>query len=351
MWKLINRANSAVPISIALLLEVAAMACFFWRPDLLLLTTLLHLVGSLLSVFVLGLLPERYLSDRTRWSGALCVIGLCCFIPLLGLIGVILIYLAALYGQRDRLDRRWRITALPQYDDFAPRSQGYIPHSSGALVNILRHDKDQQRRRKAVLATRQLKVDVAVKLLRIALSDPVDEVRLLAYAMLDRRDHEIQQAINEQRAKLTTAKGVKIAVCHRAIANHYWELAYSGLATGAVLLSTLQSAIENAEAAYRADPDPGTSLLLGRILLRQYEEMDQTLQATRDQILQRAVQALQRAMDTGLASSVVTPFLAEAAFNLRRLYEIPGLLQEAGDLSTIHPALGRVQRIWLSESR
>ena len=59
------------------------------------------------------------------------------------------------------------------------------------LVGVIRHAAETAARVRAVMATRQLSDQYAVPILQVALRDPVDDVRLLAYALLDgkERDH------------------------------------------------------------------------------------------------------------------------------------------------------------------
>ena len=143
----------------------------------------------------------------------------------------------------------------------------------------LKHAKEKERRLKALIAVRELPPRDAIALARLALTDPEDEVRLLAYTMLNVREEWLQGDIQTLTDQLAAAAPECRLLFHRALAHTYWETVYLGLASGAIESFMLEAALEHVEAAQREAPlDAGLRLLLGRILMRQ-GKLDQSAMA------------------------------------------------------------------------
>ena len=60
--------------------------------------------------------------------------------------------------------------------------------NDGGLQDVLRHAPDTEKRMAALFATRRMPPREAIPILKLALRDPADDVRLLAYSMLDKRE-------------------------------------------------------------------------------------------------------------------------------------------------------------------
>ncbi|MFO6383442.1 HEAT repeat domain-containing protein, partial [Pseudomonas aeruginosa] len=67
--------------------------------------------------------------------------------------------------------------------------------SDGGLQDVLRHAPDPNQRLTAIFATRRMPGKEAIPILKLALRDPADDVRLLAYSMLDQKESRINQRI------------------------------------------------------------------------------------------------------------------------------------------------------------
>jgi polysaccharide biosynthesis protein PelE len=199
---------------------------------------------------------------------------------------------------------RVRLTASPiLQDDFTTRaSMSFARGAQMGLADVLKHAKDKERRLKALIAVRELPPRDAIALARLALTDPEDEVRLLAYTMLNVREEALQEDIQAFTDQLAAAAPECRLLFHRALAHTYWETVYLGLASGAMESFMLEAALEHVEAAQRQAPlDAGLRLLLGRIFLRQGK-------------LDRSAMAFSQAQQLGIDASKVTPFLDEIAF-------------------------------------
>jgi hypothetical protein len=181
----------------------------------------------------------------------------------------------------------------------------------GSLEGILRGGKDPETRLRVVLACRQLPGRLAVPLLRLALRDTVDDVRLLAYAVLESKERKIQAEIQGllARGDGKGAAGQPVAA-HVKLAELYWELVYQGLVEGELLAFSLeQVSIHTGEALRASAGNPRMALLAGRALLLRGRG-------------EEARAMLNDALRRGLPVQVVGPYLAEVEFLARKPDEV-----------------------------
>jgi hypothetical protein len=205
------------------------------------------------------------------------------------------------------------------------------------IRSVLRHTASVPARTDAVMALRRMNARQAVPLLRLAFSDPNEDVRLLAFAILDRREKQLRLQIKLGLRRLESAKGelgaADRASLHRRIARDHWELVYGAFVSGDVEASLLESAREHATMALDLKLDGATSVLLARIQLRQRQPA-------------AAWGSLERAERAGVARAACAPLFAEAAFALRRFGEIPGLLSRLSTSQTRRAELAPIVTFW-----
>jgi hypothetical protein len=270
---------------------------------------LAHILASMLAAVTLHpLLPKKYRASQIL--GWIFFFSITLFIPLLGLLCLGGVVIPALCWpkrsteQNSVTQQSMEIPDLPfrspntKYDDLCC--------GEATLKGIIQFATDPDKRLKAVLGTLKLQDKDAIPLLRLALKDAEDDVRLLAYALLDRKEQALTARIRARLYQLKTATTVDSYYLHKAIAYEYWELVHLGLAQGEVLTHTLDRARKHTEDALMLSAhDAGLQFLLGRILLRQMN-------------LEEAFCAFSKALKLGLADSKVAPYLAEIYFLQRR---------------------------------
>ncbi|NQD37311.1 protein PelE [Permianibacter sp. IMCC34836] len=277
------------------------------------------------------LLPRRYRLPVNRSMQFLQ--GMLLLMPLVGAIGLLWGLVGALRLPRSRRSLSLRFVGVPELPFQPPQVFPTPPYSSGALRQILRFSDNPLKRLKAVMATRHMPVHESVPIWQIALKDRVDDVRLLAYAMLDGREKLLTERIQEISAELDELPVPRRADAHRQLAGCCWELVYNGLVQGAVREHWLNAARQHAELALAGQRDIALSVLHVRILLAQ-------------DALEEAAQALTAAAATGVAASVLAPWHAEIAFRQRRFAEIPALLAEDQRHVEQGSAQAEVRRWW-----
>ncbi|QLC72834.1 HEAT repeat domain-containing protein [Pseudomonas sp. LPB0260] len=292
-----------------------------------------HALGSLLlSAGIWLLLPRRY-KFPLPWS-PLFIFALAFFVPLLGAIGVILAVFPALYLPRKQQEQAWDAMAVPDLP-FRPQDQrGDLMFSDGGLQDVVRHAPSTEKRLNALFATRRMDGRDSIPILKLALRDPADDVRLLAYSMLDQQESRINQRIEAALGELAAAAEEQRPALHATLARWYWELAYLGLAQGSVLEHVLNQAREHVEQSLVGANSGESHLLAGRIALQQG-------------LLDQAEAHFQQAEAAGIDAQKLVPFRAEIAFLQRRYGDIPALLATLPAQLLQRPPFAELARYWL----
>jgi hypothetical protein len=285
-----------------------------------------HLAGCLLVAAGLS----RALPGGTRGRAWLLLVPSLLFGSVLATLGWVAVLAAAARSRAPAPPQSVRGTAepeLPLRTDLGPvRSVG-----QGSLFGRLRFARDPSVRLRAVMAARRLPGPGVVALLKLALRDPVEDVRLLGYAILERRQGAIYRRIQDALGALERAPDQPGP--HLELAQQYWELVYQGLVGGDLQSYLLAKARTHLERAAKADPrNPSLQLLLGRIQLRQQDYADAAL-------------SLKQARALGMPTRVVNPHAAELAFAERRFPEVRRLLRPMAEKRR-GPILSRLVEYW-----
>jgi len=329
---------SKLLFSLALLAEAASWMSLPHAPDeaqMLLVYLLSHGLASVaLALGVWRLLPARY-RQPTPWS-PLLIFSLAFFIPLLGTIGVVVAIFPALYLPKPRNDGEapWQAVAIPALPFRAQERIEAPTFNDGGLLDVLHHASDDEHRLEALMATRRMSGREAIPILKLALSDSSDDIRLLAYSMLDRQETQINQRIQNALGHLPTAEAESLPILHAQLAGWYWELAYLGLAQGSVLEHVLASAAEHARLGIESHAGPNLHLLAGRIALQQHD-------------LATAQYHFDRAVRQGIDTAAVAPYRAELAFQSGHYQDIPTLLADLPQELLNRPPFTALARCWL----
>ncbi|MNO51576.1 hypothetical protein D3C76_419740 [compost metagenome] len=278
------------------------------------------------------LLPARY-RRPLPWS-PLFIFSLSFFVPLLGFVGVAAAVFPALYRPRRHADQPWQAIGVPELPYRPQEERPELMFSDGGLEDVLRHAPDPNQRLTAIFATRRMPGKSAIPILKLALRDPADDVRLLAYSMLDQRESHINQRIESFLKRLSSAPPERHASLHGALARWYWELAYIGLAQGSVLEHVLEQAREHVVKALKSSSSGEMYLLAGRIVMEQGH-------------LELAAGFLRRAQAAGVVEDQLAPYRAEIAFRQRRYRDIPGLLCSMPEGMSRRPPFAALVRYWL----
>jgi tetratricopeptide (TPR) repeat protein len=293
-----------------------------------------HAVASvLLALAAYALIPQRGAKPR---SSVLSLLFSCIFfVPVLGFVGVIFGVLLRHLLPKLRAPQRFSAVRLPELDIHASSEKSSAGFRQAGVRQFLKNDQAPvPQRLRAMVALSHAPSRIGSPVLRELLGDADDDLRLLAYGLLDGREKKLNAAIHDARLRLAATKEVdeRAGVAHQ-LASLYWELVYQGLVHGDLLDYAVSEALRHTETALlgRTD-DPALHLQYGRLLqqLNRHDEADQ---------------AYQRARELGLPASRVVPYLAELAFARRDYATVKSLLatmQNWEGLSRLQPVL----RFW-----
>ncbi|SFO23527.1 protein PelE [Nitrosospira briensis] len=287
------------------------------------------------------LLPRRY-KLPVRESLAFLFVFLW-ILPVVGALGVWWSVATALRRPRSRSSKNVKTVVLPELPFSPPAIFPAPPYSEGALRQIVHFAGRPLKRLKAVMATRHMAPREAMVVWSKATRDPVDDVRLLAYAMRDDNEKKLIDRILTLTEALPEVPLRMQHSYHKTIAALCWELVYHRLVQGAVRQHWLQTARHHMElvllpsshapasvppaSARPAVPastdgpdrsstspafhtiDANSWLLFGRILLESGD-------------LASARQAFTSARAGGMEEQKILPWLAETAFRERKFSDV-----------------------------
>lgn len=296
------------------------------------------LACAVLAVTLLPLLPARL--RRPPLAVLALLFSLAFFIPFLGLVALLLAVLVMRLMPAREFDTHFRLAAPPE---FLLSVRKPVRLFRGLSIRQLLTDVHAAAplRTRALNAIATKPARIAGDLLRKLLSDPVEDLRLVAYGLLDTQEKALRARITEQAALLEqiTSTPHKSAASRVEVLRHLaelnFELVYQSLVQGDVRDLTLSSAIEHAEAAIALDPgDGGLRQLLARIHLEQGDT-------------DRAFNDLIRATEDGLPDNRVLPYLAEMAYRRGDWTSVRALMQRIDPL-TVTPRMAALVRYWHS---
>lgn len=279
-----------------------------------------HLAISIAAGFALAGAMPGFVSAR-RLEVVATGASIAASVPVLGALGMLVVVRFGLTRPRERFGEPWAVVDLQQ--DFEKRHRHPL-RTRRADVSALeiravlrqRSDESVPYRFKSVLAIQKLPPKAGVPLLKLAQSDPSDEIRLYAFSRLERMRDDLERKVKELTASLEQAANEEGARLHLRLAQSYWELGYLGLAEGAVLAHALASAHRHAAIASEMMPRHAPAeFFLGRILLELREP-------------ERALIGFERAAAAGYPRVRLLPWLAECAFHRRDFGSVRRLLDE-----------------------
>lgn len=290
------------------------------------------------AVLLHSLLCYRLLPSGLRtspWKSLVFLFSLGLFLPGIGLVGPLGL-LGLLHRRRRQHRVHLRLVPIPDLPRAPFRVSAQPIYIAVGLMGVIRHSSHIPLRLQAVMATRQMPDRLAIPILSVALKDQSDDVRLLAYSMLDGKERQIDERIKALEHRLDEKPSAsRLPDLWRRLAQEHWELVYLGLVQGQLQQHALAEARRLLGQALDQRPDDsGAWLLLGRIHLRAGDAL-------------AALQALDRSLQAGMSIQAVAPYQAEAAFHLRRWAEVRHFLSQIPQDAARRSPLAELARFWL----
>ncbi len=290
--------------------------------------------SALVALTAWTLLPRAYRSPKL-WTLAF-LFGFGFFIPVLGALGLLVGVVAMLYVRKRERPNVYEDVDLPRFD---PRLAYKPAHFVGSGIrSLLSNPKIRgDLKLRALMAVEAMPPALSTPVIRQALADPVDDVRLLAYGMLDGREKRIRSLIRDEDARLKaedTDEGRYASL--KRLTGLYWELVYQALVQGDLLRDALARGMDCCRQAVALRPvDAWLWFAQARFHMRASD-------------LDAAQAAFERAEQLGYGKHRIAPMLAEIAFMRRQFHLIPPLLGAAPTLRQV-PVTRVVHEFWTGQ--
>jgi len=292
----------------------------------------LHGVSSaVLAWMLMHVLPARY--RMPRGPVAALLFSFAFFIPLLGIAGMLTAVVINVLRPKAASDRPFEQVIAPEYV-MSIREPGAQLRISSLKSMLLDPNVPAELRLKSLNALQNMPTRTAAPTLRRLLGDPLDELRLIAYGMLDQKEKHINGEIQSERANLQTAEddAARLNILRRLVELN-WELIYSDLVQGDVRAFHLAQVQEYAaQGLALAGNDPGLWFLKAR-----------GLQAAGR--LDEAREAYSIAIASGLPEARALAYLAEIAFLQRDFAALREYLELVAQTQPA-PVMAPLIRFW-----
>ena len=277
---------------------------------------LISVVAALASYL---LLPTRF--RQPRGSVVSLMFAFAFIAPVMGALGLMILTRLNLSKPVDAGRMAVPVSLdLPVYD---VQSSSQRRGGQGAVRSRLHAQVPAAMRMQSLLTLQAVPSRVANPILEELLGDATEDVRLVAFGMLDAEEKKISKEIRFETDRLTVdlTPDQRFDALRR-LAELNWELVYACLIQGDLRQHILLQARAHVDAALALNPQAGSGLvfLQGRVLL----ELGDHAAAQR---------AIERAMALGQAKTSTLPYLAEISFQRRDFTQVRRLMKELSDLN------------------
>ena len=293
---------------------------------------IIHGAASLsISLAVLLFLGRYYRHEI--WIAFIFTLLLCFFIPVSGLI-IILFVVSSVFSTHTKYHKHAEILddsinlrdVRPVYRRFG---------AGGAVMRLLNKANPTSERARALFRMGEGNLARVNPLMFQLFSDKSDEIRLLAFNILEQQESSITEDINKLLEMLKTPdlKAETAAKIEKNLAMLYWEFIYKKLLLRELEPSMLRKAEQYALSALKVLNDDATLWgLLGKI----YERLKK---------YDLAAEAFSKTAEFNIPPSQVLPYLAEIEFHVRHYGAVQKYLNESDTLSDV-TLLAPVKRFW-----
>jgi polysaccharide biosynthesis protein PelE len=294
-------------------------------------------ISALVAVSTYLLLPRRFRQPRTFVTGLMFCFAF--IAPVVGAIGLLIIIRRVLQKTHDESIFAVPVPVeLPVYD--MTSKDVHRGSSQGAIRSRLGHEVPSHLRMQSLLTLQAVPSRVSNPILEELLGDDTDDVRLVAFGMLDTEEKKISSEIRQQSERLEQAQTLEVRFgCLRQLAELNWELVYACLAQGELRRHILTQAARFADEALALDVSSGSGLvfLRGRIWLEQGD-------------LDAAKLAIEQAVAQGQPRTSAWPYLAEIAFRRRDFIAVRQYMQQLSKLN-LASRTQMVEDFWVSRPK
>lgn len=262
------------------------------------------------SIVTYTMLKKYYPSFSLFWF----MLILYATLPFISIIATLIFIISLRFIHPHTSQTSFSSVDIPLYEAIATSHK--TPSATGSIFFRLTNTKvNTVSRFQALQTLSNMPTRVAVPLLKQILTDKTDDIRLLAYSILDKQEKRLNDTIYQLKLQLKDPLAPH-AIVYRQLAENYWNFVYFGLAQGSLLQYALNEALEAIEQARKLLPDdPNIWMLKGKIHMKKGE-------------LEEAKFAFATLENFGLPANRIAPYLAEIAFLERRFDRVRHFLSE-----------------------
>lgn len=319
-----------VLIMLALDIAVVTASLFFGKILIAQLAMILiHIFLSLMAVFGLKLIIKQYyFTSKNYFYIFLMLFSI--FVPILGMIFAIVISSILLLNHK-KLNKYPTQNLDIKIELDIERTEFGV---GGAIARLSQFQLPVKDRVEALLKISSIHQSKSNKYVQALLSDDEDELRLLAFEILEQQQKKINIEIASALRKISKETDPLVSAnLHKKIAFWYWELIYQNLIDKSFYDFCLSEALHNAEKAVEIlIEDPELWVLLGKIYVK--SKFDE-----------KANMAYKNAVTFGAPALHVVPYYAEKLFLKRDFTTVKKLLTQIISAKDI-PTIGPVIRFW-----
>lgn len=322
---------------ILLILGIVSEVIFlnFLLKNLMFLTLSAHLLSGLLITSSVKLQLDQYVKN-VDWRFYFFILLINISLPLFGVI-ISVFFMIIIYGIRKKF--RKQVESYDSSINLREIKPIYAKYGAGGgLMHLMANDESTVQRTKALFALGKMKISNINQLMYGLLSDQADEIRLLAFNILDQQESFITEDINRilKLLKVTEPDTETFAKFEKDLALLYWELIYRRLILKELEESMLIKAQAYALSAIKILKSDGSLFaLLGKIYtrLKQYKQAEEMFDQT---------------TAFNIPPSQVFPYLAEIKFKQREYIATKQYLDHSDTLLDIE-LVAPVKRFWDSK--
>lgn len=272
----------------------------------------------------------------------LLLLALCGYaVPILGFVGALVAVLVLRYHRPAQDKAPFESLQLPEFDQHQRLSGAFRQTGLGSFLG--NREVPLSSRMRAMVSLQHVSGRVSSPLLRNVLNDPSEDLRLLAYGMLDGLEQRISQSVDEELQALRVAQaregtarpGPRTLKAVQRLSDLYWEFVYQDLAQGDLRDYSIAQSLHYCNQVLQIQPKNAPMWLRQGRLLHGLRRLDE------------AAQAYQKAQNLGLSATRVLPYQAELSFERRDMVRTYLLMQQL-DAANALPRLRPVIEYWKS---
>ena len=296
---------------------------------------LAHALACVLAtISISGMLTKLIPGKRPPFM--LFIFCVCFLIPLIGAAGVgLALMLGAIAAQgRHKSYEFWQFTSNAELPFAAPIGRDLGSLDSRGYIEQLKFDEEVDGMYKKVLAAKNIRDSQSAPVLKTAVQHANERIRLVAYQMLDKKATRLNREIQKLESEAHHYQGAARANVHLQIAQNYRELLTLEEDEPVAREQLLNSAADHCLTAIENHKlNVNAHFLLGQLSLQQ-------------QHFSRASTAFAKALELGMPTEKVLPYVAESAFARRDFATVKQALNQISPAFRAYPPLAGVTRYW-----